>query len=374
MEIRKFTMAAAVAAMALAGQAAQAEDRVLIDCVAAGVTPPSALGSHSLGVWVPDDLPLTSGWSGSVVLALTIDRDGSPRDVQLDRSSGVVPVDDAVTEIARDHWRYAPATQNGKPIACRARSPILWGRRPPTPAPSKPSYTVLHMQISDYPAAILAKKEEGTVGLTVFIDDDDQKTVTAKVVNSSGFPDLDSASVDFVTHHAHLEPAQVNGGAVRSAVYVGLQWSIAPPGKPSNAKIANMPAQTSEILISELWPPCTLHMLDNSSGEFSRRGAILLEHDGVTANPAQLDGIKLLAGDLANAIEAGASGVQIRAYGGDSWDVSSAACKLSMERGLAIRQLLVDNGVKENQISVLAMGGNAGELEPDRVDLYVQTK
>jgi hypothetical protein len=99
-----------------------------------------------------------------------------------------------------------------------------------------------------------------------------------------------------------------------------------------------------------------------------------LEHDGVTANPAQLDGIKLLAGDLANAIEAGASGVQIRAYGGDSWDVSSAACKLSMERGLAIRQLLVDNGVKENQISVLAMGGNAGELEPDRVDLYVQTK
>ena len=144
---------------------------------------------------------------------------------------------------------------------------------------------------------------------------------------------------------------------------MGLQWSIAPPGKPSNAKIANMPAQTSEILISELWPPCTLHMLNSSWGEFSRRGAILLEHDGVTANPAQLDGIKLLAGDLANAIEAGASGVQIRAYGGDSWNVF-CPCKLSMERGLAIRQLLVDNGVKENQISVLAMGGNAGELEP----------
>ena len=84
--------------------------------------------------------------------------------------------------------------------------------------------------------------------------------------------------------------------------------------------------------------------------------------------------MKVFASDLAKAIGAGAISVQLRAYAGDAWDTSPDACRLSMDRALSIRQLLISGRLREDQINILAMGGITDEEYPDRVDIYVQTK
>jgi outer membrane protein OmpA-like peptidoglycan-associated protein len=105
----------------------------------------------------------------------------------------------------------------------------------------------------------------------------------------------------------------------------------------------------------------------------AKRGAILFEHSSTDPQPSQLDGIKLLAGDLNAALEAGATQIQLQAFGGPRGDKSSDARRVSLKRALAIRQLLIDNGVPSNRIITKAMGGATDNGEPDRVDIYVRT-
>jgi outer membrane protein OmpA-like peptidoglycan-associated protein len=109
-----------------------------------------------------------------------------------------------------------------------------------------------------------------------------------------------------------------------------------------------------------------------SEAGLAKRGAILFEHNSTDPQPSQLDGIKLLAGDLNSALEAGATQIQLQAFGGSPGDKSSDARRISLKRALAIRQLLIDNGVPSNKIITKAMGGATDKGEPDRVDIYVR--
>lgn len=104
----------------------------------------------------------------------------------------------------------------------------------------------------------------------------------------------------------------------------------------------------------------------------TKRGAILFVHAATDPQPSQLDGIRLLAGDLNSAIEAGATRIQLEAFGGAPGDKSSDARRISLKRALAIRQILIDNGVPSNRIDVRAMGGITDDGNPDRVDIYIR--
>ena len=111
---------------------------------------------------------------------------------------------------------------------------------------------------------------------------------------------------------------------------------------------------------------------DASTAGLAKRGAILFEHNSTDPQPSQMDGIKLLAGDLNSALEAGATQIQLMAFGGAAGDKGSDAKRISLKRALAIRQLLIDNGVPSNKIITKAMGGATDNGEPDRVDIYVR--
>lgn len=111
---------------------------------------------------------------------------------------------------------------------------------------------------------------------------------------------------------------------------------------------------------------------DTVQSGLTKRGAILFVHDATDPQPSQLDGIRLLAGDLNSAIEAGASRIQLEAFGGPPGDKSSDARRISLRRALAIRQLLIDNGVPSNRIDVRALGGVTDGGNPDRVDIYIR--
>jgi outer membrane protein OmpA-like peptidoglycan-associated protein len=104
----------------------------------------------------------------------------------------------------------------------------------------------------------------------------------------------------------------------------------------------------------------------------AKRGEIVFNHDATDPAPAQYDGLKLLAGDLNSALQSGATRIQLEAYGGAPGDKSSDARRLSLKRALAIRQVLIDNGVPSGKIDVRAMGGIDDHGNADRVDVLLR--
>jgi len=111
---------------------------------------------------------------------------------------------------------------------------------------------------------------------------------------------------------------------------------------------------------------------DNDHAGLIKRGAVMFEKGATDPSPAQFDGVKILAGDLSAALESGASRIQLEAYGGAPGDKSTDARRLSLKRALAVRQLLIDNGVPSNRIDVRAMGGVDDKGPTDRVDVFLR--
>ncbi len=140
----------------------------------------------------------------------------------------------------------------------------------------------------------------------------------------------------------------------------------AAPVKPAPQK---QPVKTAS---AEPPPAQTASQPAASQSGMTKRGEILLTKNATDPAPAQFDGLKLLAGDLSEALKNGSSRIQLEAYGGNHADKGSDARRLSLKRALSIRQVLIDNGVPANSIDVRAMGGADDSGPADRVDVYVR--
>jgi outer membrane protein OmpA-like peptidoglycan-associated protein len=150
-------------------------------------------------------------------------------------------------------------------------------------------------------------------------------------------------------------------GALQGAAGLNLGGEPAaspPPPKRQVAKVEPPPASTSSA--------------DSIGPGMTKRSVILFAAGA--ADPAQsaLGAIKFLAGDLNASMSGPGSRIQILAYGGDRGDKGSDARRLSLKRALAIRQVLIDDGVASERIDVRAMGGAEDGGPADRVDVYVK--
>jgi outer membrane protein OmpA-like peptidoglycan-associated protein len=112
----------------------------------------------------------------------------------------------------------------------------------------------------------------------------------------------------------------------------------------------------------------------SSSGEagLTKRSVILFAKDAADPAEGALKSIGFLASDLNAAMTGPASRVELQAYGGGHGDKGSDARRLSLKRALAIRQILIDDGVSPDRIDVRAMGGTDDSGPADRVDVYVR--
>jgi outer membrane protein OmpA-like peptidoglycan-associated protein len=99
---------------------------------------------------------------------------------------------------------------------------------------------------------------------------------------------------------------------------------------------------------------------------------ILFAKDAPDPAKAALGAIKFLAGDLNAAMSSPNARVELQAFGGTKGDKGSDARRLSLKRALAIRQVLIDDGVAPDRIDVRAMGGTDDSGPTDRVDVYVK--
>jgi len=139
------------------------------------------------------------------------------------------------------------------------------------------------------------------------------------------------------------------------------------PRKPSAPQpapqVAPKPAPTRIAKANP--PPAT------SIPGLTRRSVILFAKGAAEPMDSAMDQIRFLAGDLNAAMVRPASRIELQAFGGDRGDKGSDARRLSLKRALAIRQVLIDDGVSAGRIDVRAMGG-ASNGPADRVDIYVK--
>ncbi|MBL6854083.1 MAG: OmpA family protein [Alphaproteobacteria bacterium] len=88
---------------------------------------------------------------------------------------------------------------------------------------------------------------------------------------------------------------------------------------------------------------------------------------------SDVNAVHALAASLKNSLNAGASRVQLQAYGGPKGDKGSDSRRLSLKRALVIRELLIEDGVPSEKIDVRAMGGADDDSGLDRVDVYIHS-
>lgn len=122
-------------------------------------------------------------------------------------------------------------------------------------------------------------------------------------------------------------------------------------------------------------PPANITTPPGAEAEtpgLSKRSVILFAPQAADPAESALGAIKFLAGDLNAAMNTASARIQIQAYGGNRGDKGSDARRLSLKRALAVRQVLIDDGVPAERIDVRAMGGVDDKGPADRVDVYVK--
>lgn len=163
---------------------------------------------------------------------------------------------------------------------------------------------------------------------------------------------------------ASAPPASGNGafGAPQGAAGLGLAPAFVPTPAPNQqlAKAEPVPA------------PAPLSSIEPNAPGLTKRSVILFAAGASDPAQSALGAIKYLAGDLNTAMTSAGARVQLIAYGGDKGDKGSDARRLSLKRALAIRQVLIDDGVPSERIDVRAMGGADDGGPSDRVDVYVK--
>ncbi len=117
--------------------------------------------------------------------------------------------------------------QHGNGCAAQPRVAVDRGT-PAKPANNRARWVTT----SDYPAAALQKRAEGTTGIILTVSPEGRVT-KCKVYSSSGNSDLDLAACDAASRRAQFEPARDrNGKATVGSYATRIRWQI-PSGLPN---------------------------------------------------------------------------------------------------------------------------------------------
>ncbi len=130
-------------------------------------------------------------------------------------------------------------------------------------------------------------------------------------------------------------------------------------------------AQTAKPAPAQTAKPAAPAPSSDTAG-LTKRSVILFAKDASDPAEGALGAIKFLAADLNAAMTRPSSRVELQAFGGGKGDKGSDARRLSLRRALAIRQVLINDGVSPDRIDVRAMGGAEDSGPADRVDVYVR--
>ena len=163
-------------------------------------------------------------------------------------------------------------------------------------------------------------------------------------------------------------PAQTPSQAGKPAQLPGIF------GAPDYSNVFGNGGNAPQRQASNAPPPPRTPPAGPTTGNESltKKSMILFAKDAADPAAGALGSIKFLAGELNSAMTTPNARVELQAFGGAKGDKGSDARRLSLKRALAIRQVLIDDGVSADRIDVRAMGGADDTGPADRVDVYVK--
>jgi len=259
------------------------------------------------------------------------------------RDTGAVHLHMPAKRSAESHKIEAAADQ--APAPKRVRQARVEPKPEPAPPPAKEVKATPKAEPAPKPVRQARAEPQGAAVATV-----PATSQPAYNPGYSGYTDQGAAGLNFAT------PATPPPAAPPPA-------TSAPKAQPRQMAKVNPPPASIAPAQAAAEPP---------TPGLTKRSVILFAPQA--ADPAQsaLGAIKFLAGDLNAAMNSASARVQIQAFGGNRGDKSSDARRLSLKRALAIRQVLIDDGVPAERIDVRAMGGADDSGPADRVDVYVK--
>ena len=144
-------------------------------------------------------------------------------------------------------------------------------------------------------------------------------------------------------------------------------------GAPADQSIIAPSQPAARQQLAKATPPAASAVSVPPEPGLTKRSVILFAAGASDPAQSALGSIKFLAGHLNSSMTGAGSRIQLLAYGGEKGDKGSDARRLSLKRALAIRQVLIDDGVPAERIDVRAMGGADDGGPSDRVDVFVKT-
>jgi TonB family protein len=160
---------------------------------------------------------------GTTTLKVLITPDGSVSDSSVEHTSGSLRLDDAATAFVKENWRWQPLA-----AACGAGAStlvsIVWHLK--NPAPQFTPVIDVTLTPADYPDGALARLEQGNVAIQLLLSDTGQ-IIQSRVINSSGFADLDAKALQIAQTRWTWTPPRMSGQPAKSVIVLSLKF--APP-------------------------------------------------------------------------------------------------------------------------------------------------
>jgi TonB family protein len=191
---------------------------------------------------------------GRVVLDLSVSPNGIVSDARVATSTGSEALDQASVRIAKGQWRFAPAMQNGQPVAGNVQVeaewslPLMAANHAYIETPDSQGATMAvpsapyAARYSDYPPAAAAGNAQGVVGVRYQVDAAGNVT-DAEVVESSGNFRFDAAALR-IARNRSFTPASRGGSPVPIWQSLTVSFSIL----PANATKVDPPCYAQPVL------------------------------------------------------------------------------------------------------------------------------
>lgn len=184
-----------------------------------------APGESCIPAW--PETALGKGKSGTTRLLLRVGPDGTVGSAKVTASSGFDDLDQA-TIASATQCKFSPGAVAGRSALAPVVFTHVWERgfgrsAPGSSAASRPPARLACARLA-YPADSQRNGEQGTVHMS-FLIDVDGIVLESEVVKSSGFPALDSATLDGMAT-CQFEPALTNGKPEKSLLSFSYTWTL----------------------------------------------------------------------------------------------------------------------------------------------------
>lgn len=175
-----------------------------------------------------------------------------------------------------------------------------------------------------------------------------------------------------VVHSATTAPPPAAGTGATTVPFSFGDSPVATPSPTRNASAPPPPTRTASATPPARTTPSPARATPSPTAGLKRQTMIPFASGATSVAPSDVNQIHTLAASLTAALSGGASRVEIEAFGGPRGDKSSDSRRLSLKRGLVIRELLIEDGVPSEKIDVHARGGADDNGAADRVDVFLR--